>query len=219
MTTTDELVAALTRETARALDALAAERSLGRVNEAHHLQPLCAAAARRVAGEKVTVSTSLWPRSRLWPSLGRIDLAFLADGELPIAVELKAKAGYDGLAACAWDVVKVAFHLRLGQVGSGYLIAATPTSDWEAKRRGTEFFRAGTFKTVELRDGYLDWWRYWERDGNGYPVGTSIPSSFSTRPVSSEPFTVNATDWHLRAAALEMVGEEWLEWLPTSADA
>jgi hypothetical protein len=213
--TTDELIAALTRETATDLEALAAERSLRWVNEPNHLQPTCAAVARRLAGERLTVSTTLHPRSPLWPKLGRIDLAFLAGEEPPIAVELKAKAGRDGLAACAWDAVKLAFHLLLGQVATGYLIAATPTSDWERKRRGYEFFLAGTFTTAELREPYLDWWQHWERPGHGYPLGASVPASFLTRPVCAEQFTVNATEWSLRAAAVETIGDEWLEWRPT----
>jgi hypothetical protein len=210
---TDDLIASLTRETAAGLDALAAERALGWVNERDHLQPTCAAAALRIAGEQLTVATSLRPRSPLWPRLAAIDLVFLAGDELPVAVELKAGRGIDGIAACSWDALKLAFLLRLRQVASAYLLAATPTSDWEQELRGTEFFLSGAFTSAALRDPYLDWWRSWERDG--YPVGTSVPTSFSTRPVCSEPFMVNAAEWHLRAVAVESAGEDWLEWAPT----
>jgi hypothetical protein len=209
----DELVVELAHETARVIAELAAEKELAWVNERDHLQPTCARVARgssTVARNGLAVSTSLRFTSSVWPRLGGIDLAFTSNEGPPVVVELKCGAGNDALAACAWDALKLAYLLQLGNVSAAYLLAATPVADWTFPRRGTEFFTTRAFETMSLLEPYLDWWRAWERDG--YPAGTRVPAGFRTSALCRVPFRMAASDWELAVAAVHAEGDEWVEW-------
>lgn len=212
----DDLLNELAHETACTLGNLASARRVAPLNERDHLHPSCVQAARNIAQASETpleATTSLRIISPLWPRLGRVDLAFVSGGAGPVVVELKCGAGRDALAACAWDAVKVAFVLRLGEASAAYLLAAAPRSDWAFPFRGTEFFASRRFETRALREPYLKWWRLWERDG--YPAGIRVPTTFTTRAVSRVPVLVQATEWEIAVAAVHVEGEDWLDWKPT----
>ena len=113
----DDLLTELARETASAVGNLATARRVTWLNERDHLQPSCAHAARNIAQASeapLEATTSLRIISPLWPRLGRVDLAFVSGAAKPVVVELKCGARRDALAACAWDALKLAFVLRLG---------------------------------------------------------------------------------------------------------
>lgn len=134
----DDRLAVLARETAAELERRAAHEGLSRVNERDHLQPACASAARALAAAwtpPAEVSTGFRFRSDLWPRLGGVDVTLLPVGKKPVAIEFKCGSGRDALGPCAWDALKLAFALQLGEISAGYLLAVTPTSDWALRFR------------------------------------------------------------------------------------
>jgi hypothetical protein len=216
----DELMSDLAHQTADDLSRLASEHALLRLNERDHLQPICASAARRVAqhyAAPLDVRTSFRFKSDLWPRLGAVDIAFVPRDAKPAFVELKAGSGRDALTACAWDAVKLAFALQLGEASGAYLLAASPATDWNASGfRGAEFFTTCSFETGALRGPFLDWWRRWERDG--YPAGSKVPSAFNTRAVCRVPFSVGVSEWEIAVASLHADRIEWMAWERTLAE-
>lgn len=215
----DELMTALADETARELSQRARARGLSCVNERDHLQPACAAASRTLAPgwrPPALMSTSLRPRSEWWPRLGAIDVALTFPDELPVALELKCGGGRDALGPCAWDALKLAFLLQSDAVSAGYLLAAMPTSDWQAAIRGAELFETGAIETLALRDRFLDWWRQWERLGDPQPI--EVPRRFRTRTVAAAPVELVGPVWELRIAEVILEGHEHIAWPRTRSD-
>ena len=216
----DAVVTELAEETADRLVRVAADSGLTRINERDHLQPTCAEAARRVASRaavRLSAQTSYRFSSALWPRLGAVDVAFVPERGAPAFVELKAGSGRNALAACAWDAVKLAFALQLGEAAAVYLLAATPASDWVTPGcRGAEFFASDAFETLALREPYIDWWTSWERDG--YPAGSTVPAGFRTRAICGVPLELGAAEWEIRVAAVDVERVEWLDWARTLPD-
>lgn len=208
----------LATKTALELARRADRDRLSRVNERDHLQPCCALVARSIARSltpPVAVSTTFRFQSRLWPRLGRVDIALLpADGQ-PIAIELKCGMGRDALGPCAWDALKLAFALQLGAVSAAYLLAASPAADWKNSYRGAELFANATFDTLVVRERFLDWWRQWERLGDPRPI--EVPRQFATRVISRARFVVDGVPWQLRVAELSVGDEVRIPWPSTLA--
>ena len=215
MTASGQWLAELASETAREL-AGRARAGPRRINERDDLQPCCASVARAIAARWApppTVSTSFRFQSPLWPRLGRVDIALVLDGEMPIAIELKCGGGRDALGPCAWDALKLAVGLQIGAVSAGYMLAATTAADWESRHRGSELFGTSAVETLELRERYLDWWRQWERLGDPLPV--EVPRRFTTRAICRAPFAVGGSRWEVRVAAISVSDDERVAWLST----
>lgn len=211
----DELLVELARTTAVLLAQRALERGRASINERDYLQPSCVAAARALAAQRddVELAATVRLRSEIWPRLGGIDVALIRHSQpQPILVELKAGTGRDGLIACAWDALKLAFALQLSQTSDAYLLAAAPADDWSSAR-GSEFFTDCWFESDALRDPFADGWRTWERDG--YPAGQQVPAAFRTRAICAVPFHVALTRWEIRVAAVHVDDPwTWIEWSP-----
>lgn len=214
--TLDHRLTELATETAAELSRRAARDALSRVNERDHLQPCCASVAQALApgwAPPPRVSTGFRFTSPSWPRLGRVDIALLAPDEKPVAVELKCGSGRDALSPCAWDALKLAFALQTSEISAGYLLAATTASDWTQGFQGAELFETAAVDTMLLRERFIDWWRYWERDG--YPVASSVPRQFMTRAVCRVPFEVDRVAWEVRVAGLTVDGDDQLAWEST----
>jgi hypothetical protein len=212
----DDHLIELARETAADLERRAVRDGLSRVNERDHLQSSCASAARVLAATwtpPAEVSTGFRFRSELWPRLGGVDLVLLYPTEKPVAIELKCGSGRDALGPCAWDALKLCFALQIGEASAGYLLAATPASDWALRFRGAELFETATVEALVLRERFLDWWRHWERLGD--PMPREVPGRFRTRTVGLVPFEVDGRAWELRVAAISVEGRDRIAWLPT----
>ena len=67
------------------------------------------------------------------------------------------------LGPCAWDVLKNALTLRMGDASAAYLLAATTKTMWDKPVRGAELFAHGQWTAEQLRADYKDWWCHWER--------------------------------------------------------
>jgi hypothetical protein len=217
VTASEQWLAELADETAREL-AGRARAGLDRINERDHLQPCCASVAHAIAARWApppTVSTSFRFQSQLWPRLGGVDIAFLLDGDMPIAIELKCGSGRDALGPCAWDALKLALGLQSAAVSAGYMLAATTAADWERRHRGCELFGTSVVETLELRERYLDWWRHWERLGDPLPL--ELPRRFTTRPICCAPFDVAGTGWEVRVAAISTTDQQRVAWSSTLA--
>lgn len=215
MTTPDQLLLHLATETAAELSARATRDRLSRVNERDHLQPSCLYAARAVAAlwaPRSELSTTVPLASPAWPRVGRFDIAFLIPEQKPVAVELKCGTGRDAIAACAWDVLKLAFALQTGVISAGYLMAATTSAEWGRGTRGAELFDTGSIDAQELRERFVDWWKVWERDG--YPAATSVPRASATRAVCQIPFRIGDDSWELRVAAVGVETTDRVPWEP-----
>ena len=167
-----------------------AERLDGRrrLNERDHLQPVAGevlrAAVKRTPGS-LRFSTQRGLDLPEWPRLGAVDLAFEDDYQLPIAVELKAGLTQDALGPCAWDALKLAHAVRRGRVSRAYLLAATSAAMWERPARGAELLGSGRLDASELRERFLDWWRYWEADGFRPPAEVPAALTIPTRSLQT----------------------------------
>ena len=212
----DERLSELVVACAADLALQASANGLTRIIERDHLQPSFSRVARHLAAgwtPPADVSTSLRPRSELWPRLGGIDVALLFPSLDPVAVELKCGSTHDTLAPCAWDALKLAFFSQLGAISAGYLLAATPLSAWRAPLRGAELFETADVDTLALRAGFLDWWRHWERLRD--PLPAAVPSRFATRAVTRAPLALMGEPWELRLAAVRCRTDDRIEWLTT----
>ena len=215
-TTLDECVTELATETAAELERRCARDDLSYVNERDHLQPCCASAAQAIAGSwtpPAEVSTRLRFRSDLWPRLGGVDVALLFAGQKPVAVELKCGTGRQALGPCAWDALKLAFALQIGETSAAYLLAGTTTRDWASGYRGTELFETAAVDTLALREHFIEWWKQWE--GLGDPTPIKVPRRFVTRTICMVPFEVAQQSWELRAAAVSVDGPDQIAWPST----
>jgi hypothetical protein len=196
--------------TAHELGRLTAERGLSAINEQAHLQPVCAAMARRLANhwaDHPAVIMQLRVAFAAWP-VGDVDLA-IGNGDAPALLELKCGTGRDATGQCVWDALKLAFAVQCNK-GIGFLLAGAPTSDWAVPRRGTEFFADGPHEAALLRVLYADWWRHWERRSDPQP--TELPDSFWTEHVHSAAFDVADTPWQLRLAQVFVTSEQRIPW-------
>jgi hypothetical protein len=214
--TLDHCLTELATETAAELGRCATRDGLNGLNERDHLQPRCASVARRIARRWTPpprVSTGFRFSSPLWPRIGRVDIALLLPDTKPVAVELKCGSGRDALGPCAWDALKLAFALQTGEISAGYLLAATPTSDWTRRSRGTELFESAVVDTLLLRERFIDWWRHWERLGD--PTPSAVPRQFITRTVCRAPFEVDRVSWETRVAALTVDHGPQIAWAST----
>ena len=129
-----------------------------------------------------------------------------------MAIELKCGSGHDALGPCAWDALKLAFALQIGEVSAGYLVAGTPADDWTLGHRGTELFETGTVESLALRERFLDWWQRWERRGD--PAPAEVPVRFTTQAVAQVPFAVDVGAWELRLAAVAIESGDRIAWPP-----
>jgi hypothetical protein len=208
MTTPDQLLLHLATETAAELSVRATRDRLRRVNERDHLQPSCSYAARAVAALRVPrceLSTTVPLASPAWPRVGRFDIAFLVPKQKPIAVELKCGIGRGAIAACAWDVLKLAFALQMGVISAGYLMAATTSSEWGRRTRGAPSSstpgrstlksfvsdsstggRCGNAMVTRQRRAFHVRSRR-ERYVRSHSVSATTPGSFASRPSASKP--------------------------------
>jgi len=212
-TTLDECLTELATETAAELERRCARDGLSYVNERDHLQPSCASAARAIAGSwrpPAEVSTGFRFRSDLWPRLGGVDVALIFAGQKPVAVELKCGSGRNALGPCAWDALKLAFALQIGEASAAYLLAGTTTSDWAGGHRGTELFETAAVDTLILRGRFIEWWRQWERLGDPTPI--KVPRRFTTRTIGIVPFEVGPLAWELRVAAVSVDSTDQIVW-------
>jgi len=146
----------------------------------------------------------------LWPRVGGVDLALFLAGEKPVAVELKCGSGRNALGPCAWDALKLALALQIGEVSAAYLVAGTSAGDWAQGFRGAELFEAAAVDTLQLRERFSDWWRQWERLGDPTPL--KVPRRFKTRAVCRALFDVDGVPWELRVAALRVDGGDQIAW-------
>lgn len=214
-TASDSWVTQLAARTAEEISARSVRDGLSRVNERDHLQPSCALAARALAETwkpAPVVSTAVPLTCPAWPRVGRFDIAFIVGDQRPVVVELKCGTGRDAIAACAWDVLKVAFALQAGVISAGYLLAATTSAEWARRTRGSELFDTGSIDARVLREHYVDRWTFWERDG--YPAATIVPASLATRAVCQTPVRIGAELWELRVASVEVDTAERIGWEP-----
>lgn len=217
-TTLDECLSELATETAAELERRCARDGLNYVNERDHLQPCCASAAREIAGSwtpPAEVSTGFRFRSDLWPRLGGVDVALLFAGQKPVAVELKCGSGHNALGPCAWDALKLAFALQIGETSAAYLLAGTTATDWARRHRGAELFETAAVDTLALRARFIKWWRQWE--GLEDPTPIKVPSRFITRTICIVPFDVGRLAWELRVAAVSVDSSDQIAWPSTRA--
>jgi hypothetical protein len=195
--------------------ARAADLRLTRINERDHLQPWSFKALKlvmRPSDGPLAVGASLsldYPRR--WPRLGNGDITLTAEGAAPAFLELKCGAKSDALGPCAWDVLKNALTLRMGDASAAYLLAATTKTMWDKPVRGAELFAHGQWTAEQLRADYKDWWCHWEKEGY---VPKHPPARGYSDPLASAPFKVGSIDWELRLSSVTVESHDWFDWEP-----
>lgn len=117
------------------------------------------------------------------------------------------------MSACVWDSVKLTSGVLNGNASAGYMLAGSPTSLWQKPVRGAELFGGGKWRTLspEIRDAYLDWWRFWQEEKTPHIPGR-VAETFETVPLGSFPFQIEGTAWELRLVRVEPSGSTWLNW-------
>ena len=210
----DLFVVRVAEEVAARLTSQALIESWTRIGEQRQLQPVTAAVARELAQQTrpaIVVATAYPLHADEWPLLGPGDLALTVDEDgAPAIVELKAGSDRNALGPCSWDALKLAFLLQRGLITVGYLLATAPLEIWSGEARGCELFETAEVETLELRETFKDWFRYWERQG--YPAGSTVPARFRTERLTRVQFPLSLTKWELRAAAVEVTDGEQLAW-------
>ena len=149
-----------------------------------------------------------------WPNVGPVDIAFHSLNQTTL---IELKWGKSTLHNCVWDLAKLGCALGQGLADNAFLIAGTPSNMW-FDRGGGEFFTTGSWSAAYLREKFLTWWRFWEKD-----VPTTrpfeLPSTISTRLTGSLPLKIASEEWEVRCAQVVLDGQwSWTQWHSTLAE-
>jgi ADP-ribosylglycohydrolase len=213
----EERVRAVAAKTAAELERHCAESGVATANEQKQLQPCCTRATRQLAAgwEPTPALTSKRFGDTLgWVGLGSVDVVLRWPDHPPTFIELKCGAAKDTLGPCSWDALKLASGVLAGNACTGYLLAGLPTALWETETLGHELFNTRDWTATELRELFLSWWRYWEKETTPHVPGR-VAESFTTFAVGSFPLEIGGSMWELRLARVEPSSRGWLRWRST----
>ena len=133
--------------------------------------------------------------------LGDVDIAVTLPGDQLVLIELKW-GGKDALAACAWDVLKLATAQAEGKTSRAVLVAAAPATTWDRGLPGTEFFEAGDWELDPVLRRYESWFEFWRRDVANYPRQVAGAWSTAPLPMYESKFERDDGTWDIRVSEI-----------------
>ncbi len=215
----EALVVNVVRSCGPALEAWARAHARTYLTEARDLAPVFA--QQLVAATEDTRWRPAIPGERAvnWPGhfprVGHVD-AVVTNRAAPddrAFVELKCDSSRRGLWACAWDAVKCAVALRLGDATMAYLLAGSTLARWDQRPLGAELFAGGRWASLELRDRFAEAFTGYERLADPRPM--RVPTEIMT--VAVDPpidLDVAGIPWRLKLCRVEAPGDAWVAWPP-----
>jgi len=154
-----------------------------------------------------------WPKH--FSRVGNVD-ALVARRHEParrVFIELKCDYSPKGLHACAYDLVKCAVGLALGDASASYLVAANIKARWDEQVLGVELFDGGSWTAEKIRETYASAFRGYEKLADPRPE--VIPSTMTTCAVGAPArVDVAGVPWEIRVCRVEAEPACWFGWRP-----